>query len=88
MSAESSYAEGKWAAYPYQTDILDAIGNDEIREINWQKAARTGYTKIILAAMGYFSQHKRRNQAVWQPTDDDIKEFVKTELVFKRLLAQ
>ncbi len=80
LSAESSYVEGGWKAYPYQVAILDAIGNDDIREVVWKKAARTGYTKILLAAMGYFAQHRRRNQAVWQPTDDDRDEFVKTEL--------
>ena len=40
----------------------------------------THNTKIILAAIGYFAQHKRRNQVLWQPTDDDRDEFVKTEL--------
>lgn len=80
LSAESSYVEGRWKAYPYQVAIMDVIGNDDIREIIWQKAARTGYTKIILAAMCYFAEHKKRNQALWQPTDDDRDEYVKTEL--------
>jgi len=44
------------------------------------KSARVGYTKIILAAMMYFAHHKRRNQVIWQPVDDDADEFVKTEL--------
>lgn len=80
LSAESSYVEGPWRAYPYQVAIMDAIGNDSIREVWWRKSARTGYTKIILAAIGYFAEHKRRNQVIWQPTDDDSDEFCKTEL--------
>ncbi len=80
LSAESSYAEGKWKAYPYQVAILDAMTNDDIPKVDWMKAARTGYTKCLLAAMGYFAQHRRRNQTIWQPTDDDRDEFVKTEL--------
>jgi molybdopterin-guanine dinucleotide biosynthesis protein len=32
------------------------------------------------AAIGYFAHHKRRNQALWQPTDSDRDQFVKTEL--------
>ena len=34
LSAESSYTEGKWQAYPYQIAILDAFGNDDIVEVS------------------------------------------------------
>lgn len=80
LSAESSYVEGRWEAYPYQIAIMDLISNDDVREVWWVKSARTGYTKCILAAMAYFAHHKRRNQVVYQPVDDDADEFVKTEL--------
>jgi terminase, large subunit len=80
LSAESSYVEQQWRAWPFQRAIMACISNDDIEEIDWPKAARVGNTKIMLAAIGYFSEHKRRNQAIWQPTDDDRDEFVKTEL--------
>lgn len=80
LSAESSYVEQKWVPWWFQRAIMACIGNDDIREIVWRKPARVGATKIILAAIAYFAQHKRRNQAIWQPTDDDRDEFVKTEL--------
>lgn len=80
LSSESSYVEQRWTAFPYQISIMDAISDDEIEEVVLFKSARTGYTKMILAAMGYFAQHKRRNQGVWQPTDDDSDDFCKTEL--------
>lgn len=80
LSAESSYVEQGWKAYPYQVAVMNAISNDDIREVDWIKSARVGYTKIILAAMLYFAEHKHRNQAIWQPTDDDSDDFVKTEL--------
>ncbi|NHR07656.1 phage terminase large subunit family protein [Chromobacterium haemolyticum] len=80
LSAESSYVEQKWEAYPPQVAVMNAISNDDIREVDWIKSARVGYTKIILAAMLYMAEHKRRNQAIWQPTDDDSDDFVKTEL--------
>lgn len=80
LSAESSYVQGKWEAFPYQNGILDCISNDDIRELVFIKSARVGYTKMILAALGYFAAHKHRNQAIWQPVDDDANEFVKTEL--------
>lgn len=80
LSAESSYVEGAWVAYPFQIAILDAFGNDAIEEVVFKKSARVGYTKMLVAAIGYFAHHKRRNQAIWQPTDDDADEFVKVEL--------
>lgn len=80
LSAESSYVEQKFAAWPFQRAIMSCISNDDIEEIDWPKAARVGNTKIMLASIAYFAEHKRRNQAIWQPTDDDRDEFVKTEL--------
>jgi phage terminase large subunit GpA-like protein len=80
LSAESSYVEQKWTAYPYQVAIMDCMSNDDIQEVDVRKSARVGYTKMMLAGIGYFTQHKRRNQGVWQPTDEDSDEFVKTDL--------
>ena len=80
LSAESSYVEQRWQPWWFQRAIMCCISNDDIREINWRKSARTGYTKILGAAVAYFAQHKRRNQVLWQPTDDDRDEWVKTEL--------
>lgn len=80
LSAESSYVEQAWRPWPFQIGILACFGCDDIEEVNVAKSARVGYTKMLLAAMGYFAQHKRRNQAIWQPTDEDRDQFVKTEL--------
>lgn len=80
LSAESSYVEQRWEAFPYQTAIMDTISSDEVEEVTFMKSARVGYTKMVLAAVGYFAEHKRRNQALWQPTDDDSDDFCKTEL--------
>jgi phage terminase large subunit GpA-like protein len=80
LSKESSYVEQAWEAWPFQRAIMACISNDDIFEIDFKKSARVGYTKILLAAIGYFIEHKRRNQAIWQPTDGDSDEFVKTEL--------
>lgn len=80
LSAESSYVEQRWTAFPFQTAIMDCMSNDEIVEVVFCKSARVGYTKMMMAAMAYFAEHKRRNQAVWQPTDEDADDFVKTEI--------
>lgn len=79
LSAESSYTEGKWQAYPFQIFILDVFGNDDVEEVSVKKSARIGYTKMLMAASAYFVVFRRRNQAIWQPTDSDAQEFVETE---------
>ena len=80
LSAESSYVEGAWQTWPFQRAILDCMGHDDIRSVTWRKPSRVGYTKMMGAAICYFAQHKRRNQIVYQPTDDDAQDWVKTEL--------
>ena len=80
LSTESSYVEQHWTPWSFQRAILAAFGNDDIVECNVRKSARVGYTKMVLAAIGYFAEHKRRNQALWQPTDEDAEDFVKSEV--------
>lgn len=80
LSAESSYVEQAWTPWPFQRAIMACISNDDIVEVDLKKSARVGYTKIVLAAIGYFAEHKRRNQVLWQPTDDDAEDFMKSEL--------
>lgn len=80
LSEESSYEKGAWTFYPFQVAIADSIGHDGIEAVTWRKSARTGYTKIFLGAICYFAEHKRRNQAVYQPTDEDRDDFTTTEL--------
>lgn len=80
LSVESSYVEQQWVAFWYQNAIMDAMSDDELEEVDFIKSARTGYTKMLLAAIGYFAEHKKRNLAVWQPTDSDSDEFCTIEL--------
>ena len=40
----------------------------------------THNTKILLACIGYTAESLRRNQALWQPTDEDAEDFMKSEL--------
>lgn len=80
LSPESSYIEGEWETMPYQKSIMDCMGNDDIREVNIIKSARIGYTKMLVASVAYFAEHKKRNIAIWQPVDDDADSFCKTEI--------
>lgn len=80
MSSESSYVEGKWQTVPYQVAILNAMGNDEIDEVNWEKSARVGYTKLLACAISYFIEHKKRNVMAWQPDDGARDDFSKQHI--------
>ena len=80
LSAESSQGEKRWESYPFQRAMLGAMGDDDIEEVDVKKSARVGYTKMLLAVLGYMAHHKRRNQCLWQPTDGDSDEFCKAEL--------
>ena len=80
LSAESSHTQGKWTAYPFQAGWMDAFSNDAIEEVNVRKSKRVGYTKTLVAFIAYNAAHRRRKQALWQPTDDDRDSFVKSEV--------
>ena len=71
LSRESSYGESRWKAWPFQLAIMACMANDDIEEVDVEKSARVGYTKMFLGLICYNAHHRRRNQAVWQPTDDD-----------------
>lgn len=80
LSAESSHTQGRWSAYPFQIGWMDAFSNDDIEEVNVRKSKRVGYTKTLVAFIAYNIAHRKRKQAIWQPTDDDRDSFVKSEL--------
>lgn len=80
LVGESSQRKGAWSAWPFQVGILDCLSDDRIEEVNLQKSKRVGYSKILTAFVGYTLAHRRRNVAIWQPTDDDRDSFVKTEI--------
>lgn len=80
LSSEGSHTQGQWDAYPFQTAPLDWMGDDGIAELSVKKSKRVGYTKMLLALVAFNAAHRRRKQALWQPTDDDRDSFVKSEL--------
>lgn len=80
LSAESSQKKQRWEAYAFQIALLDWMGDDGIEEFNVIKSARVGYTKCLMASIGYDAEYKRQNQALWLPTDDDSDSICKTEI--------
>ncbi|WP_322113711.1 phage terminase large subunit family protein [Escherichia coli] len=54
--------------------------NDAIKIVSVRKSARLGYTKILVAALLYFAEHKKRSAVVYQPIDDESDGFVADEV--------
>lgn len=80
LAGESSHKKGAWKAWAFQVGILDFMSDDRIEELNVMKSKRVGYTKMVTAFICYNIAHRRRKQALWQPTDDDRDSYVKSEI--------
>lgn len=80
LSSESSYIEGRWQTLPFQKAMMNAIGHDDIVYVNIIKSARVGYSQMIRAALGYFTEHKSRNLLLFQPTDGAASGFMKSSV--------
>lgn len=80
MTGESSHQKGGWDSWFFQIGLMDFMSDDRIEELAVMKSKRVGYTKIITAFIAYNIAHRRRNQALWQPTDDDRDSYVKSEI--------
>lgn len=80
LSSESSYIEGRWQTLPFQVAMLNAIGHPDIIQVNIIKSARVGYSQMLRAALGYFTEHKSRNQLLFQPTDAAASGFMKAHI--------
>lgn len=80
LPKESSYQEGKWVTLPFQRAIMNSMGSDQIRVVNVIKSARVGYSKMLLAVFAYMTEHKKRNQLLFLPTDSDAENFMKSHV--------
>lgn len=80
LAGESSHQKGDWHAWAFQIGILDFMSDDQIEDLYVKKARRVGYTKMVTAFVAYNIAHRRRKQALWQPTDDDRDSYVKSEI--------
>lgn len=54
----SSHIAGHWTTQPVQVVMLNMMTNDAIKIVSVRKSARLGYTKILVAALLYFAEHK------------------------------
>lgn len=76
----SSQIAGAWVTQPLQVALLNMMTNDSIRLLGIKKSARLGYTKMMVAALLYLAEHKKRSAVVYQPVDDESDEFVIDEV--------
>lgn len=80
LSPESSAVPGRWTTLPYQREPLDAMGDPSLQSVALMKSARVGYTRMLLALIGYHMHQDPAPCLVIQPTIDDAKGFSKDDL--------
>jgi len=80
LSPEASYEEGPMRLYAFQRGIAQLMGNEEIEELWFRKSARVGYTKLLVAATQYAIEHRRRNVAIWLPSDEARDRLTKQDI--------
>lgn len=76
----SSHIAGRWTTQPVQVAMLNMMTNDTIKIVSVRKSARLGYTKMLVAALLYTTEHKKRSSVVYQPIDDESDGFVADEV--------
>lgn len=80
LSPESSADVGRYHPYPYQTEILDAIGDPRIERVTVMKSARVGFTKMIDFSIAWYLAQDPCPVMVVQPTIGDAEGYSKEEI--------
>lgn len=80
LSAESSAEVGSMTPYPFQNEILDAMGDPLIESVTWYKSARVGYTMCLKGALAYFMVQDPCPVMIVQPTIGDAESFSRDEI--------
>lgn len=79
----------RFRPWKFQLGILDAMGDPLIERVSVIKAARTGYTKSLVATIGAFAANDPSAMMLLMPTDDDTRGIVVDEIdpAFKAIPA-
>ncbi|MCG6357011.1 phage terminase large subunit family protein [Vibrio fluvialis] len=80
LAAGSSQEEGFWETLPLQVVPLNMMCNRAITEIAFQKSARVGWTKLIVAADSCLHAQFKTNSAIYVPTESDAKNLSVSEI--------
>ena len=80
LSEMSSAAPGDFVPFETQRVFLDVAGGGVVEKVDVVKSSRVGFTKCLLALIGYLVEHRRRNVLNYHPSDPKAVEFVKLQL--------
>lgn len=76
----SSAVPGRLRLWPYQPDIINAMGDPDIERVSVVKSSRVGYTKLLMAAIGAKSDTNPCSMILLVPTDDDARGYAVDEI--------
>ena len=65
---------------PLQIVPLNMMCNRAIKCVTWQKSARIGYSKVLVATASCLQAQYGTNIVLYQPTEDDAKDFTIDEI--------
>ena len=71
---------GRMKLFAYQREIADAIGDPEIERVTVQKAARVGYTALLVGAIGYWCVKEPGPILCLLPVEADCKDFMTSDI--------
>ena len=80
LSSATSAQPGRFRPWKFQKGILDAIGDPLIERVDVIKAARTGYTTSLTAAIGATAVNDPSPIILLMPTDDDARGIIVDEI--------
>ena len=76
----SSARPGRFRLWPFQREILDAIGDATLERVTVVKPTRIGYTKCLVAGIGATADTDPCSMILLVPTDDDARGIAVDEI--------
>jgi phage terminase large subunit GpA-like protein len=76
----SSARPGRFRLWPFQREILDAIGDPTIERVTLIKPTRVGFTKCLVAAIAATAETDPCSMILLVPTDDDARGIAVDEI--------
>lgn len=80
LPTEGNAVSGRYRPWKYQRVILDAIGDPLIERVTMIKATRTGFTRMLVAALAADAANDPCPVILLMPTDDDARGIMVDEI--------
>ena len=80
LASGSSARPGRFRLWPFQVEILDAIGDPAVERVVIQKSVRVGLTKSLVAAIAATAATDPCSVILLMPTDDDCRGIATDEI--------